>query len=116
MDSISYCFYCSIESIVLNHLVVWFFFPIKIIITFKFHISIFYIANEKLKFLSVICFVETKIFVVSEGENISYGKNAEIIPNLSLYLKFINRGSVHNHNDVRKICFEKLLYKMLNKN
>jgi hypothetical protein len=40
--------------------------------------------------------------------------NAKIIPNLSLYLKFQNCGNVHNHNDVRKLCFEKLLYKMLN--
>ena len=73
-DSISYCFYCSIDSIFLNHPVFWFFFPIKIIITFKFHISVFYIPYEKQKFLSVICFAESKIFVANEGENISYGR------------------------------------------
>lgn len=49
----------------------WFLFPIKIIVTFRFNISIFCIAHEKQKFLSVACFARTKIFVAREGENIS---------------------------------------------
>ena len=52
----------------------WFFFPTKIIITFKLRFFIFYIAYEKQKFLSIIRFAETKIIITSEGESISHGR------------------------------------------
>jgi hypothetical protein len=69
-----------------------FFFLIKIIITFEFHISIFYIAYEKQKFLSATCFAETKIFVASEGKNISYRRTQKSFEIYHCRLSFQTTG------------------------